>query len=42
MPPRQYHIHDAKTGAALAIRVTPRAAATRYLKFSMMGRLKSA
>ena len=25
MPPRQYHIHDAKTGAALAIRVTPRA-----------------
>jgi uncharacterized protein len=24
MPSRQFHIHDAKTGSALAIRVTPR------------------
>jgi uncharacterized protein (TIGR00251 family) len=40
MSPRQYRLHDAKAGAALAIRVTPRASKNRILEILGDGTVK--
>jgi len=40
MAPRRYHLHDAKAGAALAVRVTPRASRNRITEVLGDGTVK--
>ena len=40
MPPRKYHLHDGRRGAALAIRVTPRASRNKITEVLSDGTIK--
>ena len=40
MPPRNYHLHDGRRGAALAIRVTPRASRNKITEVLSDGTIK--
>ena len=40
MPKRNFHLHDGKTGAAIAVRVTPRASRNKIVEILADGTIK--